>query len=100
MKHESIFPLSGLSEGEDARIHALHLSGSIRRRLQDLGLVAGTRVTCIQRAAAGRPDRLPDPRRGDRAAAGGRGAHRSRGRALRAASSAPGDRPCGQPQRR
>lgn len=55
MKHESIFPLSGLSEGEDARIHALRLSGSIRRRLQDLGLVAGTRVTCIQRAAAGDP---------------------------------------------
>ena len=55
MKHESIFPLSGLSEGEDARVHALRLSGSIRRRLQDLGLVAGTRVTCIQRAAAGDP---------------------------------------------
>ena len=31
MKHESIFPLSGLSEGEDARVHALRLSGSIRR---------------------------------------------------------------------
>ena len=37
------------------RVHALRLSGSIRRRLQDLGLVAGTRVTCIQRAAAGDP---------------------------------------------
>ena len=55
MKHESIFPLSGLAEGEDARVHALRLSGSIRRRLQDLGLVAGTRVTCIPRAAAGDP---------------------------------------------
>lgn len=55
MKHESIFPLSALPEGEDARVHALRLSGSIRRRLQDLGLVAGTRVTCIQRAAAGDP---------------------------------------------
>ena len=33
----------------------LRLSGGIRRRLQDLGLVAGTQVTCIQRAAAGDP---------------------------------------------
>lgn len=55
MDPSTVFPLSGLSEGEDARVHALRLSGSIRRRLQDLGLVAGTRVTCIQRAAAGDP---------------------------------------------
>ena len=55
MTHESIFPLSSLLEGEGARVHALRLSGGIRRRLQDLGLVAGTRVTCIQRAAAGDP---------------------------------------------
>ena len=55
MKHESIFPLSGLPEGTGARVHALRLSGGIRRRLQDLGLVAGTQVICIQRAAAGDP---------------------------------------------
>ena len=55
MKHETIFPLSGLPEGKGARVHALRLSGGIRRRLQDLGLVAGTQVTCIQRAAAGDP---------------------------------------------
>ena len=55
MKHESIFPLSRLPEGEGARVRALRLSGGMRRRLQDLGLVAGTRVTCIQRAAAGDP---------------------------------------------
>ena len=34
---------------------ALHLSGGMRRRLQDLGLVAGTRVTCLQRASSGDP---------------------------------------------
>ena len=55
MKHESIFPLSRLPEGEGARVRALRLSGGMRRRLQDLGLVASTRVTCIQRAAAGDP---------------------------------------------
>ena len=49
-------------------MRALRLTGGMRRRLQDLGLVAGTRVTCIQRAAAGDPDRLSDPRRGHRAA--------------------------------
>ena len=55
MKHESIFPLSGLPEGKGARVRALRLTGGMRRRVQDLGLVAGTRVTCIQRAAAGDP---------------------------------------------
>lgn len=55
MKHESIFPLSSLPEGEGARVRALRLSGGMRRRLQDLGLVAGTRVTCVQRAAGGGP---------------------------------------------
>lgn len=49
---------------------------------------------------SGRPDRLPDPRRGDRAAAGGRGAHRSRGPRLEGRVRRAGDRPCGQPQRR
>ena len=55
MNHESIAPLSDLSEGAHARVRALHLSGGMRRRLQDLGLVAGTRVSCIQRAASGDP---------------------------------------------
>ena len=75
MDPSTVFPLSALPEGKGARVRALRLTGGMRRRLQDLGLVAGTRVTCIQRAAAGRPDRLSDPRRGHRAAAGGRGAH-------------------------
>ncbi|HIX89637.1 MAG TPA: ferrous iron transport protein A [Candidatus Agathobaculum pullicola] len=55
MDHERFSPLSDLPEGSGARVHALHLSGGMRRRLQDLGLVAGTRVACIQRAAAGDP---------------------------------------------
>lgn len=55
MDHETFSPLSDLPEGTRARVRALHLSGGMRRRLQDLGLVAGTRVACIQRAAAGDP---------------------------------------------
>ncbi|MDO5141992.1 MAG: FeoA family protein [Eubacteriales bacterium] len=55
MERPSIFPLSALPEGAEARVRRLLLSGGMRRRLQDLGLVAGTRVTCLQRAAAGDP---------------------------------------------
>lgn len=55
MSKDITFPLSVLPEGGQARVCALHLKGGIRRRLQDLGLVAGTRVTCLQRAAAGDP---------------------------------------------
>ena len=36
-------------------IAALHLSGGMRRRVQDLGLVPGTRVTCVRRALSGDP---------------------------------------------
>ncbi|MDO4269408.1 MAG: FeoA family protein [Eubacteriales bacterium] len=55
MRNETFFPLPDLPEGGQARVRALHLSGGMRRRLQDLGLVAGTRVTCLQRAASGDP---------------------------------------------
>jgi len=37
--------LSALRDGQQARVAALHLSGGMRRRVQDLGLVPGTRVT-------------------------------------------------------
>ena len=42
--------LSALRDGQQARVAALHLSGGMRRRVQDLGLVPGTRVTCVRRA--------------------------------------------------
>lgn len=55
MEDTKFFALTDLPEGAQARVRALHLSGGMRRRLQDLGLVTGTRVTCLQRAAAGDP---------------------------------------------
>lgn len=55
MQNNILFPLSALPEGACARVHRLSLKGGIRRRLQDLGLVPGTNVHCIQRAAAGDP---------------------------------------------
>ena len=55
MEFLDVFPLSALPEGRSARVRALHLTGGMRRRVQDLGLVAGTRVTCVQRAAGNGP---------------------------------------------
>lgn len=55
MCNQSFCALSALPEGKQARVQTLYLKGGIRRRLQDLGLVAGTRIVCLQRAAAGDP---------------------------------------------
>lgn len=55
MAHTANFPLSALQDGQQARVTALHLSGGMRRRVQDLGLVTGTRVTCVRRALSGDP---------------------------------------------
>lgn len=47
--------LFSLSEGLCARVKKLCSSGSMRRRLQDLGLIEGTRVECLQRSPSGDP---------------------------------------------
>ena len=47
--------LCDLHEGESAVIRQLHLQGSILRRLQDLGLLCGTCVTCCKIAHGGTP---------------------------------------------
>ena len=47
--------LSGLSVGQAARGVEIHTSGGMRRRLQDLGLIPGARVACIQRSPLGDP---------------------------------------------
>ena len=39
--------LSDLEPGQKAEIVALGLSGSIRRRLQDIGAIEGTKVECL-----------------------------------------------------
>lgn len=48
-------PLSRVPEGQTVRVCELLASGSMRRRLLDLGLVEGTRVMCLQRSPAGDP---------------------------------------------
>lgn len=47
--------LTTLEEGEVARVALLLNTGSIKRRLQDLGLVEGTQVQCIQKSPFGDP---------------------------------------------
>jgi len=47
--------LTNLREGEIALVNCLLNQGSIRRRLQDLGLVEGTAVECIQKSPCGDP---------------------------------------------
>lgn len=47
--------LACLGEGETAVVASLSNVGSIKRRLQDLGFVEGTRVRCIQKSPYGDP---------------------------------------------
>ena len=55
MANSANISLSALRDGQQARVAALYLSGGMRRRVQDLGLVPGTRVTCVRRALSGDP---------------------------------------------
>lgn len=47
--------LCSLREGQSAVVTSLGVSGSMRRRLQDIGLVGGTPVTCLHISSAGDP---------------------------------------------
>lgn len=47
--------LNELQEGQLARIESVHTSGSIRRRLFDLGMIEGTVIECIQKSPYGDP---------------------------------------------
>ena len=51
----SCIPLNRLRPGSQAKISALDLSGNIRRRILDLGLVANTLVETIGKVASGDP---------------------------------------------
>ncbi|MDR2938979.1 MAG: ferrous iron transport protein A [Clostridiales bacterium] len=47
--------LADLAQGGVATVSALISSGGIRRRLQDIGLIPGTKVECIQKSPLGDP---------------------------------------------
>lgn len=47
--------LNSLRPGETATVASLQTTGSLRRRLLDIGLVENTRVRCLGRSPAGDP---------------------------------------------
>ena len=49
------FPLNHGAAGQTVRVDELLATGSIRRRLLDIGLVEGTNVSCLQKSPAGDP---------------------------------------------
>lgn len=51
----NIKKLSDLKQGQKAKVRQLKSTGSIRRRLLDIGLVEGTEVECLLKSPAGDP---------------------------------------------
>lgn len=47
--------LYDLEKGEKAKVKSLLSTGSIRRRLLDIGLIEGTEVQCMLKSPAGDP---------------------------------------------
>lgn len=47
--------LCALSLGRSARVAEVRADPAMRRRLMDIGLIPGTRVTCVARSPAGDP---------------------------------------------
>lgn len=47
--------LHSMREGASATVTRLLNDGSMRRRLQDMGLIEGTSVLCLQRSPSGDP---------------------------------------------
>jgi len=50
-----ISTLKDLKQGQKAKVKSLLSTGSLRRRLQDIGLIEGTEVECLQKSPAGDP---------------------------------------------
>ncbi len=47
--------LASLETGDFAQVQTLHVSGAVRRRLQDIGLTENTPVQCVQKSISGDP---------------------------------------------
>lgn len=53
MKKE--IPLCDLEQGQKGRITQIYLTGQIRRRILDIGMIKGTEVECVGMSLAGDP---------------------------------------------
>lgn len=47
--------LTDLKEGDTAKVVSILPASAIRRRLQDIGLVEGTKIKCLHKSPAGDP---------------------------------------------
>ncbi len=47
--------LSQLNTDETGRVKSLNIKGSMRRRMQDMGIIEGTLIKCLFRAPFGDP---------------------------------------------
>lgn len=47
--------LNLVPEGKTVKVRELLSTGSMRRRLLDMGLIEGTKVSCLQKSPAGDP---------------------------------------------
>lgn len=47
--------LCNLQEGQNAQVTNIHINGSMRRRLQDLGITTGAHIKCLQKSPSGDP---------------------------------------------
>ena len=52
---ESVYPLNHLVPGQSASVYQLTLTGPMRRRLLDLGLIEHTKVMCLGLSPLGDP---------------------------------------------
>lgn len=48
-------PLNRLHEGGAAKVSQLSATGTMRKRLMDIGLIEGTKVECLHKSPAGNP---------------------------------------------
>lgn len=53
--NENILTLNRVPEGKTVEVKELLSTGSMRRRLQDIGLINGTKVECLQKSPFGDP---------------------------------------------
>lgn len=51
----TIKSLKSLKEGDKAKVVTLLSEGSIKRRLQDIGIIEGTEIECLQSSPNGDP---------------------------------------------
>lgn len=52
---QGVISLNDIDVGETAIVKELASHGSIRRRFLDIGLVSGTKVTCLMKSPCGDP---------------------------------------------